>query len=79
MKDIDIDHLKKYLFRAETREEKSGLPVVRPEEKRQAYELLPNTPLMKDAALEYGALMFALGRRQVTMEVEAWMKEQGIL
>lgn len=53
--------------------------MVRPEERTPAYELLPNTPLMKDAALEYGALMFALGRRQVTMEVEAWMKEQDLL
>ena len=75
---VDTTYLRTTLLRAESVEERSGLPIPSWIEKQQAYQLLPNTPLMKDVATEYGALMFALGRRQVTMEVEGWLKENNL-
>ena len=65
----------KYVLRDESPEELSGLPVPLQVERDQAYQLLPTTPLNKDDAVAYGSLMFALGRRQVSMEVRGWLKE----
>jgi len=78
MSNIDTEYLLKYLLRAESAEERTGLPIPRPHEKNPPYELLPNTPLMKDEALKYGELMFALGRRQVSMEVRGWLRDNGL-
>lgn len=63
------------ILRMETALEKRGLPVPTQIERDYAYRLLPNTPLNKDNAHDYGALMFALGRRQITIEVLAWIKD----
>ena len=68
----------KYLLRQETPGERAGLPVPTELEKHQAWFLLPNTPLDQKTAERYGALMFALGRRQVTMEISAWAKENNL-
>ena len=65
----------KYVLRDESPEELSGLPVPSQVERDHAYQLLPNTPLNQHEAHMYGALMFALGRRQVSMEVRGWLKE----
>ena len=73
------DYEIRYILRRESPEEREGLPVPTRLERDQAYELLPNTPLNKDDAHDYGALMFALGRRQVTMEVTALLKEKGLI
>ncbi len=68
LKDIE------YLMRKETREERGGLPAPTQLEEQQAWILLPNTPLHQTDALKYGALMFALGRRQITLEWEGWFR-----
>lgn len=72
------DYLRKYLLRFESQEERKGMPVPTKIEQSQAYQLVPETPLMLNDATKYGALMFALGRRQVTLEVEGWLKENGL-
>lgn len=68
-----------YVLRRESPEERTGMPIPTLPERSQAYELLPNTPLDKDDALAYGALMFALGRRQITLEVTALLKEKKLI
>ncbi len=62
------------ILRNESVEELRSLPVPTHVERDHAYQLLPNCPLSKDDALDYGALMFALGRRQVSIEVNALIK-----